>query len=195
MVRPHDETQENCMTFRYFAYGSNMLTEWLRGRCPSAQPIGIAIAANHKLVFGKRSIDKSGKATLVPAEGNHTPGVVFEIAESERGLLDTAEGFKHDKPDDPNRYKRDDSFQIRLVESDSIITATTYLANKLEDGLKPYDWYLALLIAGAVQYGLDSTHIKELKQTESDKTNDNRQKALSSLKAAGHENYAELLLL
>lgn len=53
------------MTFRYFAYGSNMLTEWLRGRCPSTEPIGIAIAANHKLRFGKRSIDKSGKATAL----------------------------------------------------------------------------------------------------------------------------------
>lgn len=42
-----------------------MLTEWLRGRCPSTEPIGIAIAANHKLRFGKRSIDKSGKATAL----------------------------------------------------------------------------------------------------------------------------------
>lgn len=174
------------MTFLYFAYGSNMLTEWLRDRCPSAQPIGIAIAANHRLVFEKRSIDKSGKATLVRADGIHTPGVAFEIAENERPQLDTAEGFKPEKPNDPSRYRRDDNFEIQFVGSDGVITATTYLANKPEDGLKPYDWYLALLIAGAVQHGLNPDHIKMLKRIKFDKTNDNRQKALCAIATAGH---------
>jgi gamma-glutamylcyclotransferase len=181
------------MTFLYFAYGSNMLTEWLRDRCQSAKPIGIAIAADHKLTFGKRSIDKSGKATLVRAEGIHTPGVVFQIAEDERHLLDTAEGFKHDKPDDPARYGRDDNFRIQLVGNDGITTASTYLANKPEDGLKPYDWYLALLIAGAVQHGLDPDHIKMLKRIKFDRTNDNRQKAIDVLKNSGYGKHEILL--
>lgn len=183
------------MTFLYFAYGSNLLTEWLRDRCPSAKPIGIAIATNHKLVFEKRSIDKSGKATLVCSVGTHTPGVVFEIAESERGLLDEAEGFRHDKPLDPARYGRDDNFQIHIVATDSIVAATTYLANEPEDGLKPYDWYLALVIAGAVQHGLDSEQVKMLRQTDHDidveETRGNRLKALRAIKAAGYEKYVE----
>lgn len=181
------------MTFLHFAYGSNMLTEWLRDRCPGAKPIGIAVAANQKLMFGKRSIDKSGKATLVPADGVHTPGIVYEIAEGERQLLDAAEGFKHDKPNDPARYRRDNNFQIQLIGSDRFITATTYLANKPENGLKPYDWYLALLIAGAVQHGLDPDHIKMLKRIEFDKTNENRQNAIDCLKAAGYGKYEILL--
>jgi gamma-glutamylcyclotransferase len=146
-------------------------------------------------VFGKRSIDKSGKATLVSAEGIHTPGVAFEIAEDERRLLNAAEGFKHDKPDDPARYRRDDNFQIQLVASESIVAATTYLANKPEDGLKPYDWYLALLIAGSVEHSLDSNHVKNLKRTESDKTNDTRHKAIGALKSVGYEKYETLLLI
>lgn len=186
------------MTFLYFAYGSNMLTEWLLDRCPSAKPIGIAIAANHKLVFEKRSKDKSGKATLICSEGVHTPGVVFEIAESERGLLDEAEGFKPNKPLDPARYGCDDSFQIRIVATDSIVAVTTYLANKPEDGLKPYDWYLALVIAGAVQHGLDPDHVKMLRQIDHDidveKTRGQRLKALQAIKAAGYEKYVEQAL-
>jgi gamma-glutamylcyclotransferase len=189
-----DESQANRMTFLYFAYGSNMLTEWLLNRCPSAKPIGIAIAANHKLVFEKRSVDKSGKATLVCSEGVNTPGVVFEIAESERGCLDAAEGFKQDKPNDSARYGRDDNFQIQIVATGSIDAVTTYLANKPEDGLKPYDWYLALVIAGAVQHGLDLDYIDKLRKTKFDKTNDNRQKAICTLQAAGHKNYTDLLL-
>lgn len=172
-----------------------MLTEWLRERCPSAEPISIAIATNHKLTFGKRSIDKFGKATLVRAEGIQTPGVVFRIAENERPELDKAEGFKPEKPDDPSRYQRDDNFEIQPVGSDSVIAATTYLANKPEDGLKPYDWYLALLIAGAVQHGLDPDHIRMLKRIKFDETNDSRQKAIGALKSAGYEKYEMLLLI
>jgi gamma-glutamylcyclotransferase len=182
------------MTFLYFAYGSNMLTEWLKDRCPSAKKNGIAIASNHKLVFGKRSIDKSGKATLIFSEGVHTPGVAFEITESEREFLDAAEGFKHDKPHDPARYNRVDDFQIRIAETDKIVVSTTYLANNPEDGLKPYDWYLALVIAGAIQHGLDADYVKSLKETKFDKTNGNRQKAQYILNAAGHEKFENLLL-
>lgn len=188
------------MTFLYFAYGSNMLTEWLRDRCPSAQPIGIAIAANHRLVFEKRSIDKSGKATLVRTEGVVTPGVVFEIAEHERPQLDIAEGFKPKKPDDPSRYRRDDNFEIQPVGSDSVITATTYLANKPEDGLKPYDWYLTLLIAGSLQHGIDQNHIDFLTQVAFDKADEcspkpeNRYNAICVLHSAGYGNLDDLLL-
>ncbi len=176
------------MTFLYFAYGSNMLTEWLTSpdRCPSAKPIGVATADDHRLEFTKRSIDKSAKANLVSEAGTHTPGIVFEIAECERSFLDEAEGFKSDKPHDPGRYRRDDVFQIRMAKGDSIATATTYLANKPEDGLKPYDWYLWLLIAGAVQHGLDPNHIKMLKRVKFDKTNDNRQKALCAIATTGN---------
>jgi gamma-glutamylcyclotransferase len=183
------------MTFLYFAYGSNMLTEWLRDRCPSAKPIGIAFAANHKLVFGKRSVDKSGKATLICFEGEDTPGVVFEIAESERGCLDTAEGFKHDKPLDSERYYRDDNFRIRIVATDNIIFATTYLANNPEDGLRPYDWYVALVIAGAIQHDLCPDQLQILRQIKYDidvtKDRGNRLKALRILQSAGYENCVE----
>lgn len=187
------------MTFLYFAYGSNMLTEWLRDRCPSAKPIGIAVAANHKLVFGKRSVDKSGKATLVPADGINTPGIMYEIAEGERQLLDAAEGFKNDKPDDPARYGRNDDFHIQLANGDGSIAVTTYLANQSESGLKPYDWYLALLIAGARQHAFDQEYVDTLMKVEFDVTNvdspkpENRQRAIDTLASVGWNNLEALL--
>jgi gamma-glutamylcyclotransferase len=169
-----------------------MLTEWLRVRCPSAKPIGIAHAANYKLTFGKRSIDKSGKATLIPTHCGHAPGVLFEIAESERTLLDEAEGFRSDKPRDPGRYRRDDVFTIRTVQTDTIVAASTYLANRPEDGLKPYDWYLSLVIAGAVQHGLDADYIDLLRNFYQDidveLARENRVRALQTLSAAGYGN-------
>jgi hypothetical protein len=52
-------------SFLFFAYGSNMLTERLRERCPDARPLGTAIARGYLLSFSKRSKDGSAKATLV----------------------------------------------------------------------------------------------------------------------------------
>ena len=47
---------------RYFAYSSNMLTDRLRERVPSATAIGIGQLAGHSLRWDKRSErDGSGK--------------------------------------------------------------------------------------------------------------------------------------
>ena len=101
---------KTAMTFCYFAYGSNMLTEWLqaRSRCPSARPIGCAIADGWGIEFSKPSKDSSGKATLSKKNGCQTAGVLFEIQEDERDRLDRVEGY-------PYGYDRCDVFSVRLV--------------------------------------------------------------------------------
>jgi hypothetical protein len=78
---------------RYFAYGSNMLTEWLRSRCPSAQPRGIASVAGYTLAFIKRSVDKSGKAMLAVSGDPATRvyGVLYDIDAAEIEALDRGE--------------------------------------------------------------------------------------------------------
>lgn len=48
-------------TFLNFAYGSNMLTDRLRERVPSARPVAVARLAGHSLRWHKVSIDGSGK--------------------------------------------------------------------------------------------------------------------------------------
>ena len=70
------------MTFLYFGYGSNMLTERLRARCPGAKCVSTAEVIDYALEFSKPSVDGSGKATLGHLEGrNQTSiGVVFEKA-------------------------------------------------------------------------------------------------------------------
>ena len=58
------------MTFKYFAYGSNMLKERLcaRDRCPSAMPVDVGSIRGYTLQFWKISKDGSGKATIVRCE-------------------------------------------------------------------------------------------------------------------------------
>lgn len=180
------------MSFIYFAYGSNMLTERLRQRCPSARPIGTAVVPDHALHFTKPSVDHSGKATLVIADNirARTPGVLFEIATSDLPNLDSAEGAGIG-------YDRHTEFEVLRAESSDPIKATTYLARETRSNLRPYDWYLALVIAGAHEHRLGAGYIRLLKQTlfNIDNYSDRigRTQAIEALAAHGHHDAFKVL--
>lgn len=180
------------MSFLYLAYGSNMLTERLRCRCPSATPVGTALIENHGLEFTKPSLDQSGKATLAADafQGARTPGVLFEISKSELPSLDRAEGAGQG-------YDRLDAFEVLWTGTGEQVAATTYLATETMPHLKPYDWYLALVIAGAHEHGLDRAHIEMLGRTDyriDDHSNrSGRTEAMQALAAHGHADHFQLL--
>lgn len=179
------------MTFLYFAYGSNMLSARLKARCPSAKVIGRATAIGHALEFTKRGKDDSGKATLVSVTGKdiQTPGVLFEVAKADLPKLDLAEGAGYG-------YDRHDEFQVDYTD-ESKVAAATYLASAREAHLLPYDWYLALVIAGVDQHQLDAGHAERLRQVEyladSDLAREGRAEAIAALSAHGFSDYNLLL--
>ena len=179
----------NDMPFYYFAYGSNMLTERLKAddRCPGARVCGCAFAEGTIIEFSKRSRDGSGKATLVRAAGQRTPGVLFKIPNREGSALDSAEGVS-------NGYYRCNAFPVHLFGSDAVIKAVTYLAESPKANLKPYDWYLALIIAGAHQHGLGDDYIAKLRREPCRQDGDRTRKdtAIATIKAAGYD-YEEVL--
>ena len=174
------------MTFFYFAYGSNMLPARLVGRCPSAKFVGLGVARARRLEFSKASNDGSGKSTLVAAPDSAVPGVIFEIELSERQLLDQHEGVGFG-------YRRDDAF---AVEGSPSLTSS-YLGTALDETLRPYDWYLATVIAGAEHHGLDAEHIAALRRilflddTELDRRT--RVAAIKAMRDHGVEDYRKLL--
>jgi len=144
---------EDMTHFLYFAYGSNMLTPRLRERCPSASPIGTARAAQHTIAFIKKGGDGSGKATLVPLDDHSESvwGVLYRIHRAERRGLDRAEA----------RYRRHDSFPVRNASDGGLHHVTTYIAraDACREDLCPFDWYVALMEAGAREHGLDADYI------------------------------------
>ena len=146
--------------FIYFAYGSNMLTERLRARCPSACASGIAVVTGYGLEFFKPSKDKSGKATLVrlAQPGQQIFGVIFKIGISDRPALDMVEGKG-------SGYDRLDDFTVNMLPDNTQAQVTTYLApcSVIDDSLKPFDWYQALLIAGAEQHKLPEEYVAKLR--------------------------------
>jgi len=53
----------------YFAYGSNMDWNQIRGRCPSASFLGIAVLLDHRLAFSRYSTTRNcGVADAVKSD-------------------------------------------------------------------------------------------------------------------------------
>ena len=113
-------------------------------RCPSARYFANAYVDHFTLDFSKIGEDGSGKAALIPSRGKRAHGVVFEIDAREREPLDKAE---------PG-YRREDGFKATVADTGACETATTYivLENCRNLDLKPFDWYLALVVAGAMEH-------------------------------------------
>ena len=174
----------------YFAYGSNMLTERLcaAGRCPSAKHICTAEAEGWSLSFSKQSIDGSGKATLERVPGASARGVLFEVDFDDIDALNRAEG---------RAYAVDDLFEV--TAAGERVTCRAYRAKENARGLQPYDWYLALVVAGARQNGLPGAYVEALGQVpcavDPDPVRPSRLEALAALESAGMGSIEDILKL
>lgn len=175
-------------TFRYFAYGSNMLAPRMQRRCPSARMIGRASAAGYLLVWDKAGRDGSGKAGMIPDSESLVEGVLFEIALDERRNLDV---FEDAVGDDPG-YRPAEDFELDAAAGEKF-RALAYLpvAACRSPGLLPYDWYKALVVAGAVQHAFPADYVAQLESvaaiSDPETERPNRSEALSVLRAAGFD--------
>lgn len=169
-----------------------MLSNRLIARCNSARVLGAATAKNHKIEFSKPSKDKSGKATLISSVGLdvHTQGVLFEINKAELQSLDNAEGAGFG-------YERHDAFSVLRTGDDQTITAVTYIANTPQAELRPFDWYLALVVAGALEHNLENYYVADLLTIpyvlDLEMDRQSRRDALAALSKHGHVDHMKLL--
>jgi len=144
-------------TFRYFAYGSNMLAARIKARCPSARPLGVAQLPGHELRWHKRSKDGSSKCNVVPATGGQAVfGVLYQIDTNERTLLDRYEGL--------GRGYREE--KVTVILNGQAVDASAYVATNPEQNLRPYAWYKAMVVAGAIEHGLPKPYIASLGTVE-----------------------------
>ena len=127
------------MSFRYFAYGSNLLPQQLRSRCLSARSVGTGILTDWELVCDKPSLDGSLKFNIRPRSGAEVTGVIYEIDDVDSEALDAAEPL----------YTR--------VEVDVNGPALTYTYGGDAEVGQPYDWYVAMARAGADLHGIPAS--------------------------------------
>ena len=127
-------------------------------RCPSARPLGVAILHGHELKWHKVSRkDGSGKCDIVEGgKDSLVYGVLYDIDEAQRNNLDRAEGCGHG-------YDRK---EVEVVHGESRVKACVYYATAIDAKLKPYDWYKALVIAGAKEHNLPQAYISQLESVK-----------------------------
>ena len=142
---------------KIFCYGSNMSTERITERCSSSRFMSRAKLNGWKLLFNKRSKDKSGKANLIyTGDKSLVWGVIFDISEDQKPILDKAEGLG----------KGYDEYKLRVINDlEQEIDCVCYIATDekyLDNNLKPYDWYKEYCLIGAKQHNLPEDYILTL---------------------------------
>lgn len=162
----------------YFAYGSNLLQDRLRARCPSAQFYCVGRTDGEALDFSKVGSDGSGKATIKRVSQKESVlGAIYEIETGEIPSLDAAE----------SGYNIENNYIV--YDRDNLpIQTFTYRAQQelIDQNVKPFKWYMDLIIAGAVEKKFPKIYISNLKNVLSvndpDSCRPERLKALEVLK-------------
>ena len=165
------------MRSHYLAYGSNLHPIRLMQRTPGVRLIGRVQLPGMRLAFNKRSVDGSAKCNLIASESSAAVayGAVFEIPANEVAMLDQAEGLGvgYDKQ------------TMQVSVEGTLLDAFFYLANDshVVTNLQPYDWYLALVLAGAQHLDFPEAYVMQIADvaSQSDPSDARRQRMFDLL--------------
>lgn len=142
-----------------FAYGSNMSIRRLQARVPESRFLTVGWLNHHRLVFHKRSReDHSAKCDAFHTgdPGDWVLGVVYDIPDREKPILDRIEGLG-------NGYD-EALIRPRTPEGESL-EARMYAATDVDALLVPYSWYRAHVLIGARENGFPADYVERILQT------------------------------
>jgi len=148
---------------------------------------------DYALAFNKRSKDGSSKANLMPETGATSWGVLFTVDGSSLEGLNNAEGA-------PNHYR---SERVIVESLNGKCDAMVYFAQPdklLTTPDSPWDWYLALILAGAKACpDIPLEWLKNIRQIGNSKISYGKPpkefaEAVTQLRAAGYDRWQELLI-
>jgi len=136
--------------YLYFAYGSNLLPDRMRRRCPHAIPVGPAILPNYKIV-------ERLYADVDFQRGAQVSGFLYLLRESDVAALDRHEGY-------PAIYKR---YTVGVHMDGKAYPALVYemteATKHARDG-KPYpEGYRQICRDGARHHKIKNNFIKKRK--------------------------------
>lgn len=147
----------------YFAYGSNMDWEQMRGRCPSAKFVSIARLKDYRFAIARTSHSRGcGSAGVLSQPGAAVWGVVYEIDAQDFGPLDAAEDFV------PGREKNSYTRREHTVHADSdegkTFLVSLYFPELEENPPLPSAEYKRLIVGGAKHWRLPQGYVVELER-------------------------------
>lgn len=149
----------------YAAYGSNLHPVRLADRVSSARLLGTAFLPHWSLHFHKRSRDDSGKCNILAGD-NGVHFAIFEVSAEDKLALDKIEGLG-------NGYS-DISLSIPGFGNCASYTAQD---THIDDSLWPYDWYKALVWAGARFHGFPDDYVNEIERVQTLRDPDSQRSA------------------
>jgi gamma-glutamylcyclotransferase (GGCT)/AIG2-like uncharacterized protein YtfP len=127
----------------YFAYGSNLHPEQMKGRCPDSSPVGAAVLFDYQLIFRR-------VADIIPCEGEAVTGAVYMVSEEDKKALDIYEGY-------PRLYNR--VCVPVLVEGKGMTKAFLYIMNGGKKSPPP-KYYFDIIKQGYRHWGLSFSSLK-----------------------------------
>lgn len=152
----------------YFAYGSNMNWSQMRGRCPSAKFVAIAELPEHRLAFTRKSNRRGcGVSDVVADQTESVWGVVYDVAETDIGLLDKDEGYRPGRDRAANAYVREYRHVLRDGDIEHPLLIWLYVGNPQSNPPLPNAEYKRLLVDGATYWHLSADYVEKLKRIES----------------------------
>ena len=141
-----------------FAYGSNMNINRLTQRVPSATKVSNVFLTGYKLMCNKVSRnDGSAKANIEKSDiaTDIVWGILFEIDNNEKPMLDKAEGLGKGYNEDCLTFTDENNLkhiaQVYIADSKSI-----------NNCLVVYNWYKEFIVTGAIQNQLSADYISQL---------------------------------
>lgn len=140
----------------YLAYGSNLHPRRLRERIGDIELAGVVELPGWRLCFDKRGADGSAKANLRPVPGSdHVAwAAVYRVAPEQWPVLDRFEGCG-------GGYE---TFRFDVFLEGRRQPALAYLtpSHWTTESMRPYDWYRALVLAGAAWLQLPGNYIDSI---------------------------------
>jgi hypothetical protein len=131
----------------YLAYGMNTNLQSMRDRCPAARSLGLAVLANHRLVFKYH-------ADMEPANDVNSECVLWHITDACEQSLDALEGFPH--------YYQKKSVEV-YHQAQRIECMIYYMVTGSPPGAPP-DSYYNMVLQGYQQHGLDTGLLENARQ-------------------------------
>lgn len=142
----------------YFAYGSNLLEQRLRRHDPAARFVGVGRLPGWRMVFHLKSLDGSAKCDAVRTGKTEDVlhGAMYQLSTAGRATLDQWEDLGgtyclHETTAETERGPIPVFFYVGNPE-------------RIAPGLLPYDWYRAIVLAGARQRNLPEAFVRKLEQ-------------------------------
>jgi gamma-glutamylcyclotransferase (GGCT)/AIG2-like uncharacterized protein YtfP len=149
------------------AYGSDLDSEQMRSRCPSARFICVAELRDHNLVFPRRSkVRGCGVASIEARRGSSVWGVVYQIDEVDVAKLDASEGYMPGRESGKNSYVREERHVHADGDEAKPLLVWVYVAHPHAKPPLPNVDYKQLIVDGAKSWHLPGEYISELEQIE-----------------------------